>query len=46
MASEHMSFNDDITQDILKLVRDELTALGYFVKFSGSGEHQTIIVEW
>lgn len=46
MASEHMSFNNDITQDILKLVREELTALGYFVKFRGSGEYQTIIVEW
>jgi hypothetical protein len=46
MASEHMSFNNDITQDILKLVHEELTALGYFVKFSGSGKHQTIIVEW
>lgn len=46
MASEHMSFNNDITQDILKLVREELTALGYFVNFRGSGEYQTIIVEW
>ena len=46
MASEHMSFNDEITQDILKLVRKELTTLGYFVKFSGSGKYQTIIVEW
>lgn len=46
MASEHMSFNDDITQDILKLVREELTALGYFVKFIGLEECQTIIVEW
>lgn len=46
MASEHMLFNDEITQDILELVRKELTALGYFVKFSGSGKGQTIIVEW
>lgn len=46
MASEHMSFNDDITQDILELVRKELTALGYFVRFSGTGKGQTIIVEW
>lgn len=46
MASEHMSFNDYITEDILELVRTELTALGYFVKISGSGKGQTIIVEW
>ena len=46
MSSEHMSFNDDITQDILKLVREELAALGYFVEFSGSGKYQTITVEW
>jgi hypothetical protein len=46
MASEHMSFNDDITQDILKLVREELTALGYFVELRGTGKGQTIAVEW
>jgi hypothetical protein len=41
-----MSFNDDITDDILKLVREELTALGYFVSLSGSGREQMITVEW
>lgn len=46
MASEHMSFNDKITQDILELVRKELTALGYFVNLRGTGKYQTIIVEW
>lgn len=46
MSSEHMSFNDDITEDILNLVRKELTALGYFVSFSGSGRDQMITVEW
>jgi hypothetical protein len=46
MASEHMSFNDDITEDILKLVRKELTALGYFVSLSGSGRDQMLTVEW
>ena len=46
MASEHMSFNDDITQDILTLVRKELIAFGYDVKINGSGKYQTIIVEW
>ena len=46
MASEHMSFNDDITQDILELVCKELTTLGYFVKLEGTGKYQTIIVEW
>jgi hypothetical protein len=46
MASEHMSFNDEITQDILELVRKELTTLGYSIRLSGIGKYQTIIVEW
>lgn len=46
MASEHMSFNDEITQDILELVRKELITLGYSVRINGSGKSQTIIVEW
>lgn len=46
MSSEHMSFNDDITKDILDLVRKELTILGYFVNFRGSGKGLTITVEW
>ena len=46
MASEHMSFNDEMTKDILGLVRGALSELGYFVTFDGSGEYQTINVEW
>jgi hypothetical protein len=46
IASEHMSFNDDIVEDILKLVRKELTTLGYSVRLCGSGKYQTITVEW
>ena len=46
VPSLHMSFDDDILEDIIKLVRKNLVELGYTVTLSGKKKHQMISIEW
>lgn len=46
VPSLHMSFDDDILEDIIKLVRKNLVELGYTVTLSGKKKHKMISIEW